>query len=64
MNLIQPGQKLSINIEKNATIVELLCTVKEVVDGRIAIDLPQYFMRYIECFDVGKHLTVKVLSEL
>lgn len=64
MNLIQPGQKLSINIEKNATIVELLCTVKEVFDDRITIELPQYFMRYIECFDVGKHLTVKVFSEL
>ena len=64
MELIQTGQKLSINIEKNNTLVEMLCTINKVYDDRIEVELPQYFMRYVECLDVGKHLTIKVFSNM
>ena len=63
MDLLQPGQKLSINIEKDNKLVEMVCTINEVFDDRIDIELPQYFMRYVEFLDVGKPLTIKVFSK-
>lgn len=64
MELIQPEQKLSINIEKDNKLIEILGKINEVYDDRITIELPQYFMRYVECLDVGKRLTIKVFSKL
>ena len=64
MELIQPEQKLSINIQKNDKLIEIRGTVSKVLDDRIDIELPQYFMRYIEYLDVGKKLTVKVFSKI
>ena len=64
MELIQSDQKLSINIQKGEKLIEIVGTILNVHDDRIDIELPQYFMRYIECLDVGKPLTVKVFSKL
>jgi len=64
MDLLQPEQKLSINFQKEDKIVEIFCTISEVLDDRIRIDLPPYFMRYIDHLDVGKRLTVKVFSKM
>ena len=64
MELIQPDQKISINIQKDNKLIEILGTILKVYDDRIDVELPQYFMRYIECLDVGKPLTVKVFSKL
>ncbi len=64
MDLLQSGQKISINIEKDDKLVEILATIVEIFDDRLDIELPQYFMRYIEYLDVGKHLTIKVFSKL
>lgn len=64
MELIQSGQKLSINIQKNNKLIEMIATINEVFDDRITIELPPYFMRYIEFLDVGKTLTVKIFSKL
>lgn len=63
MDLLQTGQKLSINIEKNDTIVEILGTINEIYDDRLDVELPPYFMRYIEHLDVGKALTAKVFTK-
>lgn len=63
MDLLQPGQKLGINFQKDDKLVEIFCTISKVFDDRINIDLPQYFMRYIDYLDVGKRLTIKVFSK-
>ena len=64
MDLLQNGQKLSINIIKQDKLVEIVGTIDELFDDRMSIELPPYFMRYIEYLDVGKPLTIKVFSKL
>lgn len=64
MELIHADQKISINIEKNDKLVEIIGNISEVKDDRLVIDLPQYFMRYIEFLEVGKPLSIKVFSKL
>ena len=64
MDLLQPGQKLSLNIQKEENVVEIICSIAEIYEDRMVIDLPQYFMRYIEYLEVGCPLTVKVFSKL
>ncbi len=64
MDLLKPGQKLSIFFQKEGKLVEVSCHISELYDDRIVIELPPYFMRYIEFLEVGKPLTVKVFSKL
>jgi len=64
MDLIQESQKLSISIQKEDKIVEIVCTISKVLDDRLILELPPYFMRYIEYLDVGNRVTVKVFSKL
>ena len=64
MDLIKIGQKLSINIEKDDKLVEIIGTVSEVLEDRLRIELPPYFMRYIEFLDAGRQLTIKVFSKI
>ena len=64
MDLIKAGQKLNISFIKEEKLVEITAHVTKVLDDRMAVELPQYFMRYIEYLDVGKNLTVKVFSKI
>ena len=64
MELLKTGQKLSIFFQKEDNLVEMSCTISAVMDDRIVIELPKYFMRYIEYLDVGCKLTVKVFSKI
>ena len=48
MDLIQENQKLSINIQKDDKLVEIVCTINKVLDDRLIIEPPPYFMRYID----------------
>lgn len=64
MDLLSSGQKLNIIFPREGKIVEIACTISDVLDDRIVIELPQYFMRYIEFLEVGCPLTVKVFSKL
>ena len=64
MDLLKSGQKLNIYFEKDGNLVEIACVISSVLDDRLVIDLPQYFMRYIEYLDVGCQLTAKVFSKL
>ncbi len=64
MELLKQGQKLSILFQKESTIVEIACTISQILEDRIAIELPPYFMRYIEFLDVGCKLTVKAFSKI
>ena len=64
MDLLQVGQKLSIYFRKEDKIVEITCSISKILDDRLVIDLPSYFMRYIEFLEVGKKLTVKVFAKI
>ena len=64
MELIHSGQKLSINIYKGDNLVEIIGEVNDVLDDRMTVELPKYFMRYIEYLEVGKPLTVKIFSKM
>jgi len=64
MDLLQPEQKLGIYFQKEEKLVEIFCTISKVFDDRVNIELPPYFMRYIEFLDVGKRLTIKVFSKM
>ncbi len=64
MDLLQIGQTLSINFEKENNLVEMTAKIAEIYDDRVVIDLPSYFMRYIEYLDVGRRLTIKAFSKV
>lgn len=64
MDLLKSGQKLSIFFQKEDTLVEIACVISQMLEDRIAIELPPYFMRYIEYLDVGCTLTIKVFSKI
>lgn len=64
MDLLKSGQKLSLSFQKEGNLVEITCVIAQVLEDRLVIELPPYFMRYIEYLEVGKRLTVKVFSKL
>ncbi len=64
MELLKAGQKLSIFFQKEDKLVEIACTISDVEEDRMTIELPPYFMRYIEFLEVGKTLTIKVFSKV
>lgn len=64
MDLIKVGQKLNITFQKDDKLVEISAIISELYDDRAVIDLPQYFMRYIEYLEVGCPLTIKVFSKI
>ena len=64
MDLFTEGQKLTLFFQKDTNMVEMTCTIDKVLDDRLALILPQYFMRYIEFLQVGKNLTAKAFSKI
>ena len=64
MDLLKSGQKLSLSFQKEGNLVEITCVIAQVLEDRLVIELPPYFMRYIKYLEVGKRLTVKVFSKL
>ena len=64
MDLLKIGQKLSIFFTKDDRMVEITCTISEILDDRLVLDLPSYFIRYIDYLEVGKKLTVKIFSKI
>lgn len=64
MDLLREGQKITIFFQKNTSMVEMSCEIEKVYDDRLDLVLPQYFMRYIECLQVGAKLTAKAFSKL
>ena len=63
MDLITTGQKLTLFLIKNSNIVEISCFVEKVYDDRIDLELPQYFMRYIDLLQEGSEMTAKVFTK-
>lgn len=64
MDLLREGQKVTISFQKQNNMVEMSCEIEKLYDDRMDLILPQYFMRYIECLQVGAKLTAKVFSKL
>jgi len=64
MELFNEGQKLALLFIKDSNLVEMTCTIEKVLDDRLHLTLPQYFMRYIEHLQVGMTLTAKAFSKL
>lgn len=64
MDLFNEGQKLTLFIKKDSSIVEMTCSIETVFEDRLNIALPQYFMRYIAFLQVGQHLTAKAFSKM
>lgn len=64
MDLINVGQKLSINIVNGDKVIEIIGSIINVLDDRLQIELPPYFMRYVQFLEVGSVITVKIFSKL
>jgi hypothetical protein len=64
MNLLKEGQKISLFFIKSSSMVEMVCTIDAIYDDRLELVLPQYFMRYIDCLQVGAKLTAKIFSKI
>lgn len=64
MDLIKSGQKISIYFQKRESLVEISCLITKAYEDRLVVELPQYFMRYIEFLSVGQPLTAKIFSKI
>ena len=64
MDLFKIGQNLSLFIEDRSKLVEIRSTISGLLDDRMVVELPPYFMRYINFLQVGCKLTVKVFSKM
>ena len=64
MNLFKKDQRVALYIEKKDIVVEIICTINKILDDRLILNLPQYFMRYIDILQVGTKLMAKVFSKL
>ncbi len=64
MDLLAKGQKLTLYFLKENNMVEMTCEIESVKDDRLELNLPQYFMRYINFLQVGQKMTVKAFSKL
>ena len=64
MDLFNEGQKLALIFVKDSNMVEMICTIEKVFDDRLELQLPQYFMRYVEFLQEGSRVTIKVFSKL
>ena len=64
MDLIKTGQKLTLFLIKNSNTVEISCFIENVYDDRIDLELPQYFMRYIDLLQEGSEMTAKIFTKL
>lgn len=63
MKLFNEGQKLTLFFQKGSNMVEITCAVEKIMDDRLDLALPQYFMRYVEYLKVGRKLTAKAFTK-
>lgn len=64
MDLFTEGQKLTLFFQKDSNMVEMTCSIETVLDDRLNLQLPQYFMRYVEFLQVGRKMTAKIFTKL
>lgn len=63
MDLFSKNQKIALYLQRETCIVEMVCSIERVEDDRLIINLPQYFMRYIDVLQVGNNISVKAFSK-
>ena len=64
MDILTEGQKIALIFPKDSNFVEMTCVIDKVSDDRLYLQLPQYFMRYVEYLHEGSEITAKVFSKL
>ena len=64
MDLIKAGQKIALYFQKDNSMIEMTCAIDTVYDDRLVLNPPQYFMRYVDCLQVGSNLVAKIFSKL
>ena len=64
MDILSEGQKIALIFPKDSSFVEMTCVIDKVSDDRLYLQLPQYFMRYVEYLHEGAEITAKVFSKL
>ena len=64
MDLFNEEQKVALNFIKENVMVEMICNIDKIYEDRLVLNLPQYFMRYINYLQVGNKVTAKVFSKL
>lgn len=63
MDLFTEGQKLALFFQKDSNMVEMSCNIETILDDRLNLALPPYFMRYVEYLQVGNAMTAKAFSK-
>ncbi len=64
MDLLRKEQKVTLIFQKDNSMIEMVCSIENIYDDRLELNLPQYFMRYINYLQVGKRVTAKVFSKV
>ena len=64
MDLFTEGQKITLFFQKNTNQVEMTCSLEKLYEDRIELQLPQYFMRYVNYLQVGMNITAKAFTKL
>lgn len=64
MDLFNEEQKIALSFVKDNMMVEMICSIDKIYEDRLSLNLPQYFMRYINYLQVGNRVTAKVFSKL
>lgn len=64
MDLFTEGQKITLFFQKDTNLVEMTCSLEKLYEDRIELQLPQYFMRYVNYLQVGMSITAKAFTKL
>lgn len=64
MDLIRPGQKIALYFQKENSMIEMVCRIEVVESDRLVLSPPPYFMRYVDCLQIGMNLVAKIFSKL
>ena len=64
MDLFNEEQKIALSFIKDNMMVEMVCSIDKIYEDRVSLNLPQYFMRYINYLQAGNRVTAKVFSKL
>ena len=64
MELFTIGQKITLFFQKESSIVEMTCEIEEIFNDRLHLQLPKYFMRYVNFLKTGVSVMAKAFTKL
>ena len=64
MDLIKKDQKIALYFQKENSMIEMTCLIKDAYNDRLVLEPPKYFMRYVGSLQVGCKLTAKIFSKI